>query len=99
MTAAVRASNLVASSSAARTPTWNPRSQRLGTVASALLLAGRIPSGAPDGVAEAFRDGWPTEPLLLCAVDVDYGQRVVFGGADGPPGLARLLPHLVNRVR
>lgn len=67
---------------AARRP-WNAR---LGTVAAAMLPAGQVPS---ELVAAPFRplfgDSWSDAGLWICAVDLDRGERVVFGRAGAPP--------------
>src|SRR6185503_6783093 len=61
---------------AARRP-WN---LRIGTVAAAVLPAGAVPT---ELVAAPFRplfgDAWPARSLWICAVDLDRGERVVFG--------------------
>ena len=65
---------------AARRP-WNAR---LGTVAAAVLPAGQV---SPELVAAPFRplfDTWPGDGLWICAVDLDRGERVVFGRAGAP---------------
>jgi NTE family protein len=59
----------------------------------AALLSALLPEGATattmisDGVASLLPDGWPTEPLWVCAVRRTDGRRVVFG-RDSTPSLA-----------
>jgi NTE family protein len=66
-----------------------PWDVRAGSLAAAMLPAGRIPN---DHIAEPFDalfgDRWPTEPLWIVAVDLDTGRRVVFGR----PGSAAARP-------
>ena len=44
------------------------------------------------GAVTALYDGavWPERPLWVCAVDLDSGERIVFGrdGVDAPIGVA-----------
>jgi NTE family protein len=52
---------------------------------SALLPPGRISTSMiTGGIEPLFGRTWPTEPLWVCAVRLDRGQRVVFG-RDGAP--------------
>jgi NTE family protein len=62
-----------------------PSTQRFGTMASALLPLGRVPSVASAGLtAGLFPGGWPPAGLQICAVDVDRAQRVVFSRESSP---------------
>ena len=57
----------------------HPRRVRPGLLAAALLPEGaRDVGGSVAGIADLFRV-WPGEPLWVCAVRLDDGQRVVFG--------------------
>ena len=53
-----------------------------------VAIAGVLPEGEVDGSSFAERaeqlhpDPWPTLPTWLCAVDLDSGQRVIFGRDD-----------------
>lgn len=62
-----------------------PWEVRLGTVAAAVLPAGRVSS---ELIAVPFRSlfdsPWPARPTWICAVHLDSGRRVVFG-RDGAP--------------
>ena len=56
------------------------------------LLAGLLPEGAVStemisgSVGSLWREGWPDDPLWICAVRQADGRRVVFGrGTDLPP--------------
>ena len=55
-----------------------------------LLLAALTPSGSVStaGLAAEIDDllggAWPTAPLLVCAVDLDTGERVVLGQPSSP---------------
>jgi NTE family protein len=59
-------------------------------------LAGLLPSGtiSTDVIGERIaalygETSWPERPLWVCAVDLDTGDRVVFGrGVDAPIGVA-----------
>jgi len=51
-----------------------------GSLAAALLPAGRVPTeqlGAP--FLALFGSSWPEQPLWIVAVELDTGRRVVFG--------------------
>jgi NTE family protein len=62
-----------------------PWSMRPVTVMSALLPPGRISTSMITGGLEPlFGDRWPSDPLWICAVRMDDGRRVVFGGEGGP---------------
>jgi NTE family protein len=56
-----------------------------GSLFSALVPAGRLPTGY---IGAAYRDlhgdGWPHRDLWIAAVDLDVGDRVVFGRDDSP---------------
>ena len=59
---------------------------RLGTLAAAVLPAGRVSSeliAAP--YRSLFDSPWPTESTWICAVHLDSGRRVVFGRDGAPP--------------
>ena len=57
------------------------------------LLSALVPEGSvstsmiSDAISALFRGEWPAEPLWICAVRQDDGQRVVFGRDDAhrPP--------------
>ena len=52
---------------------------------SALLPVGPVPTVATGGsLTNLFPSGWPTAPLWISAVDLDEGQRVLFGRDGGP---------------
>jgi len=52
---------------------------------SALLPAGPVPTVSTGGpLTNLFPGGWPTAPLWITAVDLDEGQRVLFGRDGGP---------------
>lgn len=59
---------------------------RLGTLAAAVLPAGRVSS---DLIAVPFRSlfdsTWPARSTWICAVHLDSGRRVVFGRSGAPP--------------
>ncbi|MGI8794155.1 MAG: patatin-like phospholipase family protein, partial [Acidimicrobiales bacterium] len=61
----------------------------------AALLATLIPEGTVStdlitaGVEGLMGDRWPENPLLLCAVDIANGRRVVFGAEEPRPPLGR----------
>jgi NTE family protein len=59
---------------------------RLGTLAAAVLPAGRVSS---ELIAVPFRSlfdsPWPARPTWICAVQLDSGRRVVFGRNGAPP--------------
>ena len=62
-----------------------PWSVRPGSVLSALLPPGRISTSMiTGGIEPLFGRTGPREPLWVCAVRLDRGQRVVFG-RDGAP--------------
>lgn len=58
------------------------------------LLAGLLPEGTistsliADGITPLVADGWPDDPLWICAVRQADGRRVVFGHTGGTPPLA-----------
>ena len=69
---------------AARRP-WRVRP---GAIAAAILPAGTVSTDAiAGGVGGLFRDGWPTSPTWICAVELGSASRVVFG-RDGAPAAA-----------
>ncbi|WCO66118.1 patatin-like phospholipase family protein [Iamia majanohamensis] len=55
------------------------------------LLAGLLPDGAmgteviSEGIAAVADQGWPDDPLWICAVRRRDGRRVVFGRGERPP--------------
>lgn len=55
------------------------------------LLAGLLPEGnlgtemISDGIAGLVGDGWPDDPLWICAVRQRDGRRTVFGRSSRPP--------------
>lgn len=58
---------------------------RPGSLAAALLPAGRVPTervGAP--MRDLHGDTWPSDPMWIVAVDLDRGRRVVFGRRGEP---------------
>ncbi|TML87432.1 MAG: patatin-like phospholipase family protein [Actinobacteria bacterium] len=63
-----------------------PWEVRLGTLAAAVLPAGRVSS---ELIAVPFRSlfdtQWPARPTWICAVQLDSGRRVVFGRDGAPP--------------
>jgi NTE family protein len=65
------------------------RTHSLGALAAALMPAGGIPTDAISaGIDAVYADGWPADPLWLCAVALRDGKRVVFGQPGGPhPGV------------
>jgi NTE family protein len=63
-----------------------PWSARLGTLAAAALPAGRRSTEViSNGIRALFGGGWSSEPLWICAADLEHGRRVVFGQSGGPP--------------
>jgi NTE family protein len=61
------------------------RSHSLGALVAALLPSGAVPTDAISrGLDALHADGWPSEPLWVCAVRLRDGQRVVFGRPDAP---------------
>jgi NTE family protein len=65
-----------------------PWSVRPGTLAAALLPAGRVPT---ELVAAGFRplfDAWPDDPLWINAVELDTGRRITFGRDPRPATVA-----------
>ena len=57
----------------------HPRRVRPGLIAAALLPVGALDvGGSVARITDLFR-AWPEEPLWVCAVRLDDGQRVVFG--------------------
>jgi NTE family protein len=59
---------------------------RLGTVAAAVMPAGRVSS---EMIATPFRSlfdsRWPAQSTWICAVHLDSGRRIVFGRRGAPP--------------
>jgi NTE family protein len=63
----------------------HPRIHTPAAVLAAILPAGGIPTDAISaGIDAVFADGWPVEPLWLCAVALRSGRRVVFGRPGSP---------------
>jgi NTE family protein len=59
------------------------RSHSLGTWMAALLPSGGVQTDAiSTGIDSLHCEGWPTDPLWLCAVRLRDGKRVVFGQPD-----------------
>jgi NTE family protein len=61
------------------------------TTRPSALLSALLPEGPTattmisDGIAGLLPDGWPADPLWICAVRRTDGQRVVFGRDARPP--------------
>ena len=52
---------------------------------AALMPAGTVPTEAISaGLNAIFTEGWPHDPMWLCAVDLRSGKRVVFGQEGAP---------------
>jgi NTE family protein len=63
-----------------------PWAIRPGTLAAAMLPEGHVPLEPLLGpFGTMFGDDWPVDPLWAVAVDLDRGDRVVFGRAGAPP--------------
>lgn len=61
-----------------------PWRMRPGPFLTAALPAGRVSATVmADGIFDLFSE-WPAERLWICALDVDRGQRVVFGREGSP---------------
>jgi NTE family protein len=63
-----------------------PWGVRLGTLAAAMLPAGKVstePIAAQ--VRAVFGDAWPERPTWICSVRLDDGRLVAFGKPDAPP--------------
>ncbi len=61
------------------------RSHSVGPWMAALLPAGGVRTHAiSTGIDSLHADGWPPDPLWLCAVRLRDGKRVVFGRPDAP---------------
>ncbi len=57
-----------------------PGRVRVGAVAAGLLPAGSRPTAdLVGGLGRLHGDGWPAEPLWICAVRLSDGRRTVFG--------------------
>jgi NTE family protein len=64
----------------------HPRTHTFGALLAACLPAGGIPTDAiSTGIDAVFAEGWPADPLWLCAVALRTGKRAVFG-LPGSPG-------------
>lgn len=62
-----------------------PWRTRPGAFGASLIPAGGIDmTGVGSRQRAWFGDTWPAEELLLCAVRLDTGRRVAFGGPDAP---------------
>ena len=66
-----------------------PLDPRPGLLVAGLLPEGHIPwSVIAEPIDRVLPDGWPVEPLWLCAARLDGGARVVFGrSADDDPAV------------
>jgi len=64
-----------------------PGSVPPGVLTSVAMSPGRLSAAWLTRQTEWLNGGtaWPDEELLLCAVDLDAGRRVVFGGDGAPP--------------
>jgi NTE family protein len=63
----------------------HPRTHMVEALLAAWLPAGGVPTDAISaGIDAVFADGWPADPLWLCAVALRNGRRVVFGRAGAP---------------
>jgi NTE family protein len=63
----------------------HPRAHAPGALLAACLPAGGIPTDAiSTGIDAVFAQGWPADPLWLCAVALRTGKRVVFGHPGSP---------------
>src|SRR5437763_10521699 len=63
-----------------------PWGVRLGTLAAAVLPAGKVstePIAAQ--VRAVFGDAWPDRPTWICAVRLSDGRLVAFGSPGAPP--------------
>jgi NTE family protein len=66
----------------------HPWSHPVAGLLAAMMPAGGIPTHRiSTGVNAVFADGWPADPLWICAVDLREGKRVVFGRPGSPPAL------------
>jgi NTE family protein len=74
---------LPASPQLAATALLPPWSARPLAALAGLLPAGSVPTAAiGDRIRELFGEGWPSDPLWICALRLRDGQRVVFGRDD-----------------
>jgi NTE family protein len=77
--------SVIASPARVRRALREPWAVRPGSLAAAMLPAGRLPT---DEVSAPFRglfvDGWPEAALWIVAVELDRGRRVVFGRPGDP---------------
>ena len=65
---------------------WQPWRITPGSMAAALLPAGQLSAEAMRApMSVLFGDAWPDRPLWINAVDLDRGERVVFGREGAPP--------------
>jgi len=63
-----------------------PWRARLGTLAAALMPAGRVSTEPIASRVEAiYGDAWPSRPTWICAVCLEDGALVPFGRAGAPP--------------
>jgi NTE family protein len=63
-----------------------PWDARTGTVASAVLPAGRVVNHSLEGLGSLYGErDWPSGSLWICAVRLRDGRRVVFGRDGAPP--------------
>lgn len=62
-----------------------PRRARSGTLLSAALPRGRVPTEfIANSLQRVFRDGWPRRTFWVNAVRLSTGERVVFGRPGAP---------------
>ena len=63
----------------------HPGSHHPLSLVAALMPAGTVSTEAISaGLNAVFADGWPHDPMWLCAVDLRSGKRVVFGEEGAP---------------
>jgi NTE family protein len=63
-----------------------PWGVRLGTLAAALMPAGKVSTEPIMAQARAiYGDAWPQAPTWICAARLDDGRLVAFGRPDAPP--------------
>jgi NTE family protein len=75
----------VASSARLARAFWKPWRIRPGSIAAAILPAGQLPAEPiREWMAALLGDRWPDAALWINAVDLDLGDRVVFGRAGAP---------------
>jgi len=63
----------------------HPKKHHALSLLAALMPAGMVPTEAISaGLNAVFAEGWPADPMWLCAVDLRSGKRVVFGQEGAP---------------